>query len=47
MNLQYIIIGILVLGALFFLGNKLRNSFKGDCSRGCDCSDKIKKKNKV
>lgn len=42
--LQYIIIGILVIGATIFLYRKFKNSFKGDCSSGgCGCSDKIKK----
>ncbi len=49
MTLQYIIIGLLTIGAILFLYRKFKNSFKGDCSSGgcasSGCSSKVHKQN--
>lgn len=39
---QYIIIGLLTLGAVIFLFQRFRNSFRNNCSAGCECSQQMK-----
>lgn len=48
MTIQYLVVGILVLLAVFYIGNTVRNSFKGKqgCSKGCGCTLDEKQKMK-
>lgn len=40
LTIQYVIVGILVLVAVWYVARNIRRSLKGksSCSKGCDCS---------